>query len=206
MATANNENIGPRDRVRRILSLGWVPLVASLLSLILSVTSIVVATRDPAVVLVLPDQIRVAQAASAGYAYAYLQPTFLSTGDNDRVEVIRDMRLEVRAPDGEVVELAWNESGRFDFDRSDGSLSYAYVADAAPILVGPETAQNPIALFQGPDGWQLSPGRYEVRLVADREVATSPLEASFRLELTADQVAQLTEADGAQFLALDIGD
>jgi hypothetical protein len=195
-----------RARIQRVLMLGWVPLVASLVSLILSIGSIIIATRDPAVLLLLPDQVRLTQARSEGYAYAYLQPTFVSTGDNDRVEVIREMHLEIVATDGAIVELAWDESGRFVFDGADDSLSYEYVADAAPMLVAPEAAQNPVALFQGPDGWLLTSGRYEVRLVADREVAASPLEASFVFELSEDQIAELDASDGEQFLSVPIDD
>jgi hypothetical protein len=192
-------------RLRRILSLAWVPLVASLVSLVLSVGSIVIATRDPSVLMLLPDQVRFAQGPGIGYAYAYLQPTFVSTGANDRVEVVRDMTLEVRPLDGgDSVELAWNEVGSFTFDPADDSLTYAYVADAAPLLVAPEAAENPLALFQGPDGWLLTPGRYELRLVASREVAADPLEASFEVELSAEQVEFLDDADGTQFLSVPI--
>ena len=201
---------GPRTptgwpQVRRVLSLAWVPLVASLVSLVLSVGSIVIATRDPSVLMILPDQVRFAQGEGIGYAYAYLQPTFVSTGANDRVEVIRDMTLTVTRLDGEEsVELAWNEVGTFTFDPADDSLTYEYVADAAPLLVAPDAAENPLALFEGPEGWLLTPGRYEVDVWATREVAASPLEGGFEIEVTEEQVAFLNEADGTQFLSIPI--
>jgi hypothetical protein len=129
----------------------------------------------------------------------------VSTGDNDRVEVIRDMSLIVTPADGgEEVELTWDEVGGFTFDPADDSLTYEYVADAAPLLVAPDAAENPLALFQGPDGWLLTPGRYELRLVATREVASNALEARVEIELTDEQVAFLDESDGTQFLSIPI--
>jgi hypothetical protein len=193
-----------RARVRRAVSLGWVPLAASLLSLILSIGSIVIATRDPTVLLILPDQVRFAQATSDGYAYVYLQPTFVSTGNNDRVEVIRGMRLLVSDPSGATAELAWDEVGEFSFSSVDQALSYEYVGDAAPMLVAPDQAQNPLALFQGPPGWLLQAGTYQIELVADREVATAPLQKRFAVDLSEVQVQEIAEADGARFLAVPI--
>ena len=199
---------GPAElwqRTRRVLSLAWVPLTASLVSLILSIGSIVIATRDPSVVLLLPEQIRIAQGGGAGNAIAYLQPTLVSTGNNDRVEVVRDLRLVVTPPDGsDPRAFAWDESGRFLFDAATNRLGYEYLTDAAPLLITPREAQNPLALFQGPDGWLFVPGTYEVRLIADRIVATGALEATFELEMTAGQVDQLNASDGGEFLSIPI--
>jgi hypothetical protein len=192
-------------RTRRVLSLAWVPLTASLVSLVLSIGSIIIATRDPSVVLILPEQIRLAQGGEAGNAIAYLQPTLVSTGNNDRVEVVRDLRLVVTPPDGgDPRAFAWDESGRLLFDADTQRLSYEYVSDAAPLLVTPREAQNPLALFLGPEGWLFEAGAYELRLVADRIVASGSLEATFELELTADQVDRLNGSDGNEFLTIPI--
>jgi hypothetical protein len=194
-----------RGRLPTTKSLAWVPLVASLTSLMLSIGSIIIATRDPAVRLILPDQIRFVQGERIGFAYAYLQPTFVSTGENDRVEVIRDMRLVLTPSDGGApVEFAWDEVGRLEFDAADDSLTYEYLADPVPLLVAPDAAENPLALFQGPDGWFLEPGDYEVELIATRVVASDGLRATFELTITEEQIAFLDEADGGQFLTLTV--
>ena len=86
-APAQTPSLG--ERTLRIVRLTWVPLVASLTSLVLSISSIIISTRDPAVTVLVPDQIRFVQGEGIGLAYAYLQATFVSTGENDRVEVIR---------------------------------------------------------------------------------------------------------------------
>jgi len=208
---SDNDAPAPRPRpeiwprVRHVLGLAWVPLTASLVSLVLSIGSIVIATRDPAVVLILPDQVRLAQGAASG-AIAYVQATLVSTGNNDRVEVVNDLRLVVTplAEGGGAQEFAWDETGRLLFDADTQRLSYEYVSDAGPLLITPREAQNPLALFQGPDGWLFEPGAYEMRLVADRIVAPDSLEASFELQLTADDVAFLNESDGTEFLTIPI--
>ena len=193
-------------RVRHVLGLAWVPLTASLVSLVLSIGSIVIATRDPSVVLILPDQVRLAQGAASGGAIAYVQATLVSTGNNDRVEVVSDLRLLVTplAEGGGAQEFEWDETGRLLFDADTQRLSYEYASDAGPLLITPREAQNPLALFQGPDGWLFEPGTYEMRLVADRIVAPDSLEATFELRLTADDIAFLNESDGTEFLTIPI--
>jgi len=134
-----------RQGVRRGLTLAWVPLVAS---------------------------VRLAQGDAVRSAVAYLQATLVSTGDNDREEVIRDLRLLVTPlAGGEPIEFGWDETGRLDYDADTQRLSYAYVADAGPMLITPSQAQSPLALFQGPPDWSFEPGRYELRLL---RIAWSP--------------------------------
>jgi hypothetical protein len=195
------------ERAVRVLRLTWVPLVASLTSLVLSISSIVIATRDPSVAILVPDQIRFVQGERIGFAYAYLQPTFLSTGANDRVEVIADMRLEITpASGGDTMTFAWDEVGRLDFDPADDSLTYVYLADAVPLLIAPDAAENPLALFQGPAGSYLESGTYRVELVAERVVADDDLRSAFEITLTQADVDFLNAADGDQFLTLPIAE
>lgn len=195
------------ERAVRVLRLTWVPLVASLTSLVLSISSIIISTRDPAVTILVPDQIRFVQGERIGFAYAYLQATFVSTGENDRVEVIREMRLELTPlAGGDAATFGWDEVGQLTFDADDGSLTYEYLADAVPLLVAPDSAENPLALFQGPPGWFLEPGDYRVELVAGRVVASAALRATFEITLTDEDVDFLNDADGGQFLTLAIAE
>jgi len=189
----------------RFPSLSWVPLVASLLSLILSVSGIIIATREPHVLVILPDQIRVAQGENVGFAYVYLQPAFVSTGQNDRVEVIKSMVLRV-APGagGQPAEFRWDEQAQLIYDQATKQLNYAYVADAVPLLVSPKSAHVPFSVFNGPPGWYFQPGTYRATLVAFRVVASSSLEASFKFTLSADNVDFLNRSRGKSFLAFPI--
>ena len=142
-----------RRPARAIVSLSWVPLVASALAVVLSLASIYVSTREPEVVAILPDVVRLVGGRQSGSSYVYLQPAFVSTGVNDRVEVIADMVLLVERADGsESATMSWQEQASLVTD-AEGALSYRYAADAVPLLVGPRSAATPLALFQAPAGW-----------------------------------------------------
>jgi hypothetical protein len=195
-----------RGAATAVLSLSWVPLVASALALVLSLASIYISTRDPEVVAILPDIVRLVGGRESGSSYVYLQPAFVSTGVNDRVEVIADMTLLVERADGtDATTMAWQEQASLATGE-DGLLSYRYAADAVPLLVGPRSAAMPLALFQAPRGWYFREGPYRFTLQADRVVASSPLRASFEVTLDADAMAVLDAAGPERFLAFDIAD
>ena len=204
MRTASTVASRARGPLGRVISLAWVPLTASLLSLILSVAAIIVSTQQPEVMLILPDQIRVAQGRSSGSAFVYFQPAFVSTGQNERVEVIRDMSLAVQSASGPAAVLAWDEQVRLVTDPQTGVLSYQYVADAVPILVSPRSASAPLGLFDAPDGWFFQPGTYAFTLTAQRVVASEPLRSTFSITLSAENVAFLDAPGPDQFLALPL--
>jgi hypothetical protein len=192
-----------RDLFRRFITLRWVPLTAALLSLVLSVTAIIVSTRQPDVLLIMPDLVRVADGRSTGAAYVYLQPAFVTTGGNDRVEVIRGMALEVTPPAGDRATFTWSEVLRLVSDSA-GGLSYEYVADAAPLVIGPRSAATPLGLFKAPNGWFFSAGTYQFKLIADRVVVAAPLTGMFSVTLSADDIAFLDQAGADKFLSFSI--
>ena len=187
----------------RALRFGWVPLVAALLSLVLSVTSIYVATRQPDVLLIMPNVVRLAGGHATGYSYAYLQPAFVSTGNNDRVEVIQDMTLTVRPTDGgSPTVMTWKGVGKLV--GSGETLSYDYTGDAVPLLVSPRSASAPLSLFEAAPGWFLAPGTYEFTLAADRVMAAEPLRGTFRVTVEPGDMDVL-DAVPEQFLPYPIG-
>jgi hypothetical protein len=197
-----NEGARPRHVMWRAIRFGWVPLVAAMLSLVLSLTSIYVATRQPDVLLIMPSVVRLAGGHSTGYSYAYLQPAFVSTGNNDRVEVIRDMRLTVRSTTGgDSTVMTWK--GLASLVGSGGGLDYEYAGDAVPLLVIPRTASAPLAVFDAPAGWFLAAGTYDFTLEADRVMASEPLRASFTVTITPEQIGFLNTVP-EHFLAYPI--
>ncbi len=193
-----------RGSVGRVISLAWVPLAASLVSLVLSIGAFIASTQQPEVMLILPDQIRVAQGRGSGSAFVYLQPAFVSTGQSERVEVIRGMSLTVQPPAGEAATFAWDEQVQLAEERGERRLSYRYVADAVPILVGPRSASAPLCLFDAPDGWFFAPGTYTFTLTAHRVVASEPVRATFSITLTAENVAFFDAPGPDQFLAFPL--
>ena len=198
------------DRARtglvRFVSLRWVPLTAALLSLTLSVVAIYTSTQQPAVSVLMPSQVRIAQGRSTGGAYLYLQPAFVNTAQNNRVEVIRTMTLHVAPADASAsaADFAWTEQLRLVTDPASGQLTYQYVADAVPLVVSPSNAASPLALFEAPHGWFFAASTYQFTLTADRVVAGSPLSATFKVTLTADNVTFLDQPGPDKFLELPI--
>jgi hypothetical protein len=195
-----------RHAVRGFVSLRWVPLAGALLALPLSAAALLVSIQQPEVVLIVPDQIRVAHGRTSGAAYVYLQPAFVSTGRNERVEVIRGMRLDAvpEAPTGPSAPFTWSQVLRLVTDPATGALNYQYEADAVPLLVGPRDAAAPLSLFDAPDGWFFTPGTYRFTLTADRVVTAQPLTGSFSLTLSSENIAFLDGSDTEQFLTLPI--
>ncbi len=194
-----------RSFLVRFVSLRWVPLIAALLSLPLSGAAIFLSLQQPEVIVILPDRVRVAQGRESGSAYVYLQPAFVSTGRNERIEVIRDMALEVTPLGGQSVELRWGQQLRLVSDPATGGLSYEYVADAVPLLISPRDAAAPLSLFDAPDGWHFVAGTYSFRLVAERVVTGLPLTAEFSLTLAQADIDFLEQPGPERFLTLAIG-
>lgn len=109
----------------------------------------------------------------------------MSTGRNERVEVIRDMALSAApsAGEGEAVDFSWNQQLRLVSGLATGELSYQYEADAVPLLVGPRSSSPPLSLFDAPGGWYFAPGTYTLTLTAERVVTGDDLRATFDLTL-----------------------
>lgn len=197
-----------RERARRpllrIITLAWVPLTASFVSLILSVAAIYVSTQQPEVLLVMPDQIRIAQGHDSGSAFVYLQPAFVSTGKNERAEVISDMTLAVTTASASPQTFTWTEQVQLVGDAQSDGLSYQYAGDAVPLLVSARTAASPVCLFDAPDGFFFAPGTYTFTLSANRIVASAPLQATFSVTVSPDDIAFLDEPGTSRFLAFPI--
>jgi hypothetical protein len=189
-----------RQLARSFVTLRWVPLTAALLSLPLSVVAIYTATQQPSVSLLMPSQVRIAQGRATGGAYLYLQPAFVNTAQNNRVEVISDMSLRVTGP--ATADFSWTQQLRLETDPESGGLTYQYVADAVPLVVSPSNAASPLSLFEAPKGWFFSAGTYQFTLNADRVVAASPLTATFSVTLTAEDIAFLDQPGSDQFITL----
>ncbi len=210
-AWTGGERLGVRDqvpRLRKVITPGWISLGIALVSFWFAVEARSLASREPEVLFIGPEHVRLAQGDDFNFAYFYLQPAFVSTGQNDRVEVIRDMHVEVvRAPDSTSLPPAafeWRELARLTQDPVDNSLNYEYLADAMPLLISPRMAQQPFCVFYGPPGWYFQPGEYQLRLVATTIIRSQRLSFDFLLSLSADDVSFLNKARGNQFLNFSV--
>jgi hypothetical protein len=156
----------------------------ALVSLVLSVYGLIEANREPVIWLSAPDVVRV---AAGERAWFYVQPRLVSAARNDRVAVVSDLVLHVSGPEGgEPVRFTWDEQGTWQYDPAMQALTWIYLADPAPLVVGPSSPQLPICLFTGPSGWRWQEGTYWVTILAARGPDASPLQAEFTMVLPAE--------------------
>jgi hypothetical protein len=173
---------GGASRLSSLWLTAGAPVAISLLSLALSVFSIIEANREPALWLSAPDVVRV---ATGEEAWIYVQPRLVSAARNDRMAVVSGLRLEVAPPDGAPpIAFTWDEQGTWQYDHPSRSLTWIFVADAAPLVVGPASPQLPYCLFPGPPEWRWQPGEYRVTIVATRGRGPDEVRAEFAMTLS----------------------
>ncbi len=172
-----------------------IPVSVALVSLILSLYTLFEARQAPTVVLTMPAVVRLTQGPDA--AWLYLQPLFVNTGSNNRVEVIADLVVTVRRRNDDAMAFHLDEFGAWDYDPETGFLNWTFVSDPAPLVVGPTAPQYPIGLFIAPPGWRWTAGDYQLTVAAARAVGGTPLRGRMKLTLTEDQVAYLNANPGA---------
>jgi hypothetical protein len=167
--------------------LSILPVGISLLSLVLSVYGVILSREAPDIVMTMPDRVRVVQGSNA--AWLYLQPRFVNTGGNQRIEVIGQLAVQVASTAGGTpVPFGWDEQGTWLYDTQNYVLTWQFVADPAPLVVGPGDPQFPTGLFIAPAGWLWQPGTYRVTAIAERTVNRQPIQESLEFALTQDQV------------------
>lgn len=170
------------------------PVAIALVSLALSVYSIIEANREPAIWLSAPDVVRV---AAGERAWFYVQPRLVSAARNDRVAVISGLQLEVSGPnDAEPATFTWDEQGTWQYDPAGQALTWIYLADPAPLVVGPSSPQLPICLFTGPPGWRWQAGTYWVSILAAQGPGAAPLQTDFTMTLSAESAERINAQPG----------
>ena len=182
------------------------PIAVSLVSLMLSLYSIVAANREPEIDLSLPEIVRITQGPFD--SWLYLQPRFVSTGRNDRVAVVSELRVRLEPETGEPIPFVWDEQGtwRYDPERPEDGLTWVYTADPAPLVVGPSNPALPIGLFVGPPDWPWTPGTYRIVVEAEQNTTGKTLTASTRITITPDVVEVLMGGVGKSIWDLPTDD
>jgi hypothetical protein len=179
----------------RFVWLSILPVGASLISLVLSLYSVASDREPPDVVMTMPDRVRIAQGADA--AWLYLQPRFVNTGGNNRNEIISRLSIEIfLLPEGIPATMVWDEQGTWHYDAANSGITWQFVADPGPIVVGPNAPQFPIGLFIAPPGWLWQPGTYHVTVIADRTIDHTPLRSSLDLTLTTTDIDVVSDPSG----------
>jgi hypothetical protein len=183
--------------------LAGIPAAIAVLSFALSAYIWYDSNQPPEVELTLPDRARVTQGDES--AWLYLQPRFISTASNDRIDVITNLVVDVTPlEEGSPTAFDWDEQGTWVFDHDSRSLTWDWVADPGPLVVSPAAPQMPTGLFMAPSGWLWQPGEYEITVTAETTVSDEVLSESSTLVLSEDTVAQLNDSPGSLFLAIEL--
>ncbi|MET8027892.1 hypothetical protein [Streptomyces avermitilis] len=194
--TTAGDTTAPRPRPRRLERLRrfdaahmWISSVAALVALSLSLYNFVLVQRQPDTDVALPHIVRIAQGDEVWF---YLQPTLSTRVETAQTEVITQAELHLRAPGPGTRQpvFYWDESGTFTYDRTDHTLSYAWIADPSPLLVSRDKPQQPLMLFKT-TGWKFSSGRYRGRLILHRASGRKPLTEDFCMMLSDDDAKTL---------------
>lgn len=168
------------------------------------------AQAAPAMVIAAPEWVRLVQYQEGGETRveAYVQPTFVNVGINERVEVVRGMDLSVSPAEGgkpmegaEDMEFGWRSHGDFSATSQDGSQvgcpSEVYSGGTSTLVAAPNKPLAPVVLFapkDGPTGPYFEPDQeYLVTLNVKRAVNDIPREKVFVLHVRQQDIELMRE-------------
>jgi hypothetical protein len=176
----------------------WLAILISIVSLAVAISSFVAATEDPDVSMVLPRLVRMVQGGET--PILYVQPQFISTGRNDKLDVITGISIRAEPVGGGAgADFTWDEQGAWSYDPTVKELTYIFVADAGPLMVSPSNPQFPVGLFAGPPAWQFEPGDYRLTITATRAVGSTPLQGTIVVPFPENLIAFINNSDGTRF-------
>lgn len=192
----------PHRHLDRWLIAG-IPVTIAMLSFLLSLYTWYDSNRPPQIELALPDRVRVTQGEDR--AWLYIQPRYVSTSQNDQIDVVTSIEVEVKPPEASAsIPFDWDEQGIWNFDHASRSLTWDWVADPGPLVVSPADPQMPSGLFLSRDGWLWAAGDYEITVSSSTSAGDKTLAASGTMTITDDQLVQLESGRGSLFLTVPL--
>ncbi|MGD9710521.1 MAG: hypothetical protein AB7V46_00435 [Thermomicrobiales bacterium] len=192
----------PHRHLDRWLIAG-IPVTIAVLSFLLSFYTWYENSRPPEIELALPDRVRVTQGEDR--AWLYIQPRYVSTSQNDRIDVITRIEIEVkREGESPSIPFDWDEQGTWTFDHETRSLTWNWVADPGPLVVSSAAPQMPTGLFMAPDDWLWVAGDYELTISSPTSVGDQRLVETGTITITEDQHRQLESGRGSLFLTVPL--
>ena len=189
----------------------WIALPAAFLAMIpnlLTYCEYQNKMKDPQMDWGMPDRVRLVQYQGGNEAIieAYVQPTFVNRGLNEKVDVIRGMSLSVEPAKGDspALDFRWRNHGKFSAATTDGSstkcVAEEYTGDTTSLVVAPNQPLAPVVLF-GPKAEQtepfFEPGRYHMTLAVERTVNEDLLEKTVVVTLTQAVIDLMEECKSA---------
>lgn len=143
---------------------------------------------------------------AANFSQIYLEPSFVSTGYNDRLDVITNIKLraEVLAGQSSSADFIWAEIGGWNYDTEQNNLTYVHLSLKRALLVSPSNPQLPVLLFQGPLGWNFNAGDYKITITAERAVGKTPLQSIVTATFAEDALNVVNDSKGDLFRSFPI--
>lgn len=178
-----------QHRKRFDLAHSWTNTVAGIAALSLAVFNFITIHREPDIDITLPHTVRLGQYYSEGYMY--IQPTFSTRLSAEKVEMITDVKLDIRrsGKSGQKPSFFWDEFGVFQHDPERDNVGvYQKVSDPSPFIVSQNRPQQPVILFAATGGWKFEPGRYNGTLTFKRESTSAPLVRNFCLSIEKEDI------------------
>ncbi|MGW2746604.1 hypothetical protein [Streptomyces sp. NPDC001450] len=178
----------------------WVPLVASLTALVISVYSFIAVRSAPGITVVMPDMTRLAVDSKGTYSKILMQPVIAVLGESQRAETVTGLAMQMRRegsakqPGGQA-DFLWYASGRWQGDVTTDQYGFIEENDSSPFLVTRDKPSVSNMSFRA-DNWLFTPGTYRATLTVRRATDSRPLTVRWCLTLTAKGVAQIKAYPG----------
>ena len=183
--------------------LAWIALVASLVSLGISLITFITTQRRPRIQLLLPSRLRVTATGDGARAFIYLQPIFTNVGRSTRAELITP-NLVVEDGRGEAVAFEYIEKCRTVWDADRREVHVEYLDDASPIILPQNSIKSEMLTFRAPIDWRFARNWYRCSLVGNLAASTQSLTANFELVITEDHLRIWLESDGRRYVMLPV--
>ncbi|MET9610846.1 hypothetical protein ABZZ17_38150 [Streptomyces sp. NPDC006512] len=193
------------DLVRQQLRTGhtWVASIASVAALAFSGYNFSQLQETPQTDLALPVTLKLDRDESG--TSVMLQPTVSTRYDTSDVEMITDVRLELKpeAGTGTAPDFYWRENVKWSVIPSEpnqggGSVWWEFASDPVPFNVTQTTPQQQILQFKT-HNWNLTPGRYTGTLTLLRASTRDPIVRPFCLALRSEDIKTILNEPGSYF-------
>lgn len=201
---ATSANPEPRSRSAQFVE-KRLPIVISIISLVASILSLAITVfhfyqdyKAPSVEMFMPVYVRLGAPSPANNSqFIIVQPTFINTGTSQLREIISDLKVEVTSDaDTKPVEFRWTQMGTLTVNPDTQNIDYHFLADPSALLSAPAAPIQPVGRFNGPTGWTFEARKYHITLVATRSVVQTPLIKTVDITLNDSNAQDLQRNDG----------
>ncbi len=170
----------------------WSATVAAVVALAVSLYNFFELRRSPDIDVTLPHLIRLEKVGHG--VRLYVQPTVSTRFKTEKVDVIRDARLDL-TPTGSLSSSArpvfyWRQSVEWRYDPTTDTVNNNWSGDPAPFIVSQDKPQQPSFEFRA-QNWMYKAGQYDGSLELRRAGDQNPSIKKFCLIISEPAVNEL---------------